>query len=69
MARSGALAIRLPLGVPQARNNLRRLAAYRRELGAGPFTSVLTQAAGGTDLAETITSLLDQLDKTGDSTA
>jgi tetratricopeptide (TPR) repeat protein len=64
-----ALVIRLRLGVPQADNNLRRLAAYRRELGAGPFTSLLTQAAGGTDLAETITSLLAQLDKTDDSTA
>jgi tetratricopeptide (TPR) repeat protein len=29
-----ALMIRLRLGVPQAVNNLRRLAAYRRELGA-----------------------------------
>ena len=64
-----ALVIRLRLGVPQADNNLRRLAAYRRELGAGPFTSLLTQAAGGTDLAETITSLLGQLGKTDDSTA
>ena len=64
-----ALVIRLRLGVPQAVNNLRRLAAYRRELGAEPFTSLLTQAAGDTDLAETITSLLDQLDKTDDSTA
>ena len=63
-----ALVIRLRLGVPQARNNLRRLAAYRRELGAGLFTGLLTQAAGA-DLAETITSLLDELDKTDDSTA
>ena len=57
-----ALVIRLRLGVPQAENNLRRLAAYRRELGAGPFTGLLTQAAGDTDLAETITSRLGQLD-------
>jgi tetratricopeptide (TPR) repeat protein len=64
-----ALVIRLRLGVPQPDNNLRRLAAYRRELGAGPFTSLLTQVAGGTDLAETITSLLGQLDETDDSTA
>ena len=64
-----ALVIRLRLGVPQARNNLRRLAAYRRELGAEPFTSLLTQAAGDTDLAEAVTSLLDELDKTDDSTA
>jgi tetratricopeptide (TPR) repeat protein len=66
-----ALVIRLRLGVPQALNNLRRLAAYRDELGAGPFTGLLTQAAGDTDLAARIMSLLDQLDKaeTGDSTA
>ena len=64
-----ALMIRLRLGVPQAVNNLRSLAAYRRELGAGPFTSLLTQAVGNTDLAETITSLLDHLDKTDDRTA
>ena len=64
-----ALAIRLRLGVPQAVIDLRRLAAYRRELGAEPFTSLLAQAAGDTDLAETITSLLDQLDKTDDTTA
>jgi tetratricopeptide (TPR) repeat protein len=64
-----ALVIRLRLGVPQARNNLRRLAAYRRELGTEPFTGLLTQAADGTDLAETITSLLGQLGKTDDSTA
>ena len=41
-----ALAIRLRLGIPQAMNNLRRLAAYRRELGPEPFTGLLTQAAG-----------------------
>jgi hypothetical protein len=45
-------------------NNLRSLSAYRSELGAGPFTSLLTQAADSTDLAEAITSLLDQVDKT-----
>ena len=64
-----ALAIRLQLGVPQAVNNLRRLAAYRRELGAEPFTGLLAQAAGDTELAGTITSLLDQADATGDGTA
>ncbi len=64
-----ALGIRLRLDVPQAVNNLRRLAAYRLEIGADPFTSVLTQAADDSDLAEAITSLLDQLDKTGDDTA
>jgi tetratricopeptide (TPR) repeat protein len=64
-----ALVIRLRLGVPQAVYNLRRLAACRGELGAEPFTSLLTQAASDTDLAETIASLLDELDKTDDSGA
>ena len=64
-----ALSIRLQLGVPEAVNNLRRLAAYRRELGIEPFTGLLAQAAGDTELAETITSLLDQVDATGDGTA
>ena len=61
--------IRLRVGVPQAVNNVRRLAAYRRELGAKPFTSLLTHAAGDTDLAETITSLVDQFEAYDDSTA
>ncbi len=60
-----ALGIRLRLGIPKAWGNLRRLAEYRLELGTGPFTSVLTQAAGNTDLAEAITSLRDQMDNTG----
>ena len=64
-----ALAIRLRLGARQAEIDLRRLAAHRRELGAEPFTHLLTQAAGSTDLTETITSLLDQVDKTGGGTA
>jgi len=64
-----ALTIRLHLGIPQAVNNLRRLAAYRRELGTEPFTRLLTQAADDPELAETITSLLDQVDKTDGSTA
>jgi tetratricopeptide (TPR) repeat protein len=64
-----ALGIRLRLGIPEARINLRRLAEYRLELGAGPFVSVLTQVADNTDLAETITSLLDQMDNSGDGTA
>ena len=64
-----ALAIRLQLGVPQAVNNLRRLVAYRRELGAEPFTGLLAQATEDTELAETITSLLDQVDAAGDGTA
>ena len=64
-----ALAIRLRLGVPQAANNLRRLAAYRRELGAEPFAGLLAQATDDTELAETITSLLDQVDAADDGTA
>ena len=64
-----ALAIRLQLGVPQAVIDLRRLAACRRELGAEPFTGLLAQAAGDTDLAEMITSLLDQVDAADDGTA
>ena len=64
-----ALAIRLQLGVPQAVNNLRRLAACRRELGTEPFTGLLARAAGDTKLAGTITSLLDQVDTAGDGTA
>jgi len=64
-----ALAIRLRLGVPQAVIDLRRLAACRRELGAEPFTGQLAQAAGDTELADTITSLLDQADAAGDGTA
>ena len=63
-----ALAIRLRLGVPEAVIDLRRLAALRRELGAGRFTRLLTQAADSTGLADTITSLLDQVDKTGGGT-
>ena len=57
-----ALAIRLALGVPQAANNLRRLSEYRRELGTGQFTSLLNSTSGNPDLADTITTLIDQLD-------
>jgi tetratricopeptide (TPR) repeat protein len=64
-----ALAIRLRLGVPQAEIDLRHLAAHRRELGAGPFTRLLAQAADSTDLAEVITSLLDRVDETDGGTA
>ena len=64
-----ALVIRLRLSVPEAAYDLRRLAAYRRELGAEPFTTMLTPAVGDTDLAKAITSLLDQVDKNGDSAA
>jgi hypothetical protein len=58
-----ALTIRLRLGVSQAETDLRYLAAHRRELGAEPFSGLLTQAVGGPGLAEAITSLLDQVDK------
>jgi len=43
-------------------NNLRRLAAYRGELGPERFGSLLAQATGDADQAETILSLLGQLD-------
>jgi hypothetical protein len=55
-----ALAIRLQLGVPQAINDLRRLAAYRSELAPERFTSLLSQAISDTVLAEAITFLLGQ---------
>jgi integrase/recombinase XerD len=63
-----ALAIRLRLRVPQAMDDLRRLAAHRRQLGPESFTGLLTQAADDADLTETLTSLLDQLDAAGDGT-
>jgi tetratricopeptide (TPR) repeat protein len=64
-----ALMIRLRLGVPQARNNLRHLSAFRRELGVGPFTSLLAEAFGDTELAGTVISWLDQWDKAKDTPA
>ena len=64
-----ALAIRLRLGVPQAVIDLRRLGGYRRQLGAEPFTSLLTREANDNDLADTITSLLDQVDAADDGSA
>jgi tetratricopeptide (TPR) repeat protein len=57
-----AFEIRLRLGLPQAVNNLHRLAAHRKELGPERFTSLLCETSGVSKLAETITSLLDQLD-------
>jgi tetratricopeptide (TPR) repeat protein len=56
-----ALVIRLRLGIPQAVNNLRRLAAYRDQLGPEPFGSLLAQATEDANQAETILSLLGQL--------
>jgi len=64
-----ALTIRLRLSVPQAVNNLRRLSAYRREIGGESFTSSLLQAAGDVDLAKTITTLLDRVDAADDGAA
>jgi tetratricopeptide (TPR) repeat protein len=58
-----ALAIRLRLGVPQAVNNLSGLGAYRRDLGAEPFASLLAEATDDADLVEVINSQLDQLDE------
>jgi len=49
------------------RNNLRRLSAFRRELGTGPFTSTLAETVSDTELAETVTSWLDQWDEANDS--
>ena len=49
--------------------DLRSLAAHRRELGTEPFTRLLTQAADSADLAEAITSLLDQAGKADGGTA
>ena len=60
-----AIAIRLRLGAPQAPDDLRCLAAHRRELGTGPFAHLLTETADNTGLADTITALLDQVDKSG----
>lgn len=53
----------------QAVIDLRCLAARRRDVGAQTFTSVLTRVADDTDLAETTTSLLDQLAESDDNTA
>jgi hypothetical protein len=57
-----ALAIRLRLGVPQAVIDLRRLAVHRSGLGPERFTGLLSQATSDSELAEAITSLVDQLD-------
>jgi tetratricopeptide (TPR) repeat protein len=61
-----ALVIRARLGVPQVGINLRRLSALRRELGVGPFTSLLVEAVGDAKAAEAITSWLDQWDIAND---
>ena len=63
-----ALLIRAQLGVPEARFDLRRLSVLRRELGVGPFTSLLAEVVGNPEAAEAITSWLDQWDNSDDST-
>ena len=64
-----ALVIRLHLRVPHARVDLSRLSALRCSLGVGPFTNLLAEAVGDTELAETVTSWLDQWDNADDSPA
>ena len=56
-----ALAIRLRLGVPEAAFDLRSLAAYRRELGNGTFSHLITQTGSDSELTSVIGPLLDQL--------
>jgi hypothetical protein len=56
-----ALVIRLRLAVPQAVIDPCRLAAYRNELGPERFGSLLAQATGDANQAETIMSLLGKL--------
>jgi hypothetical protein len=41
---------------------LRRLSALRRELGIGPFTSLLAETVGDTELAEAITARINEWD-------
>jgi len=60
-----ALAIRLGLGVPQAWNDLGRLASLRRELGPHRFTALLAEATDDTELAGAPPGLLDQADAAG----
>ena len=64
-----ALEIRLRLDDSNAVTNLHFLATYRHELEAESFTNLLVKAAGDTDLAMRITSLLDQIDESGNDTA
>jgi hypothetical protein len=46
---------------------LHHLSALRRDLGVGPFTSLLVETVGGTESAETVNSWLDQWDNADDS--
>jgi hypothetical protein len=52
---------------PQARIDLRRLSALRSELGVGRFASLLADAVGDAELAESVALGLDQLDNADDS--
>jgi tetratricopeptide (TPR) repeat protein len=63
-----ALAIRLRIDPPQARNNLERLAGHRRELGTEAFRRALEEATGDTETAANVMGLLDQLDAPGAGT-
>jgi tetratricopeptide (TPR) repeat protein len=63
-----ALAIRVALGIPQAVIDLRRLSAYRRELGAARFTGLLTSPAGNSGVVDAIMSLLDEFDDSDSTT-
>jgi tetratricopeptide (TPR) repeat protein len=57
-----ALWIRLRIGVPEAAIDLRKLAFWRRELGAKPFAALLAKITDDTELIEAIPGLLDQQD-------
>ena len=63
VARQGARDLDRLVEVAQGNVDLRRLGEFRRELGTGQFTSLLNDASGYPDLADAITSLLDQLDE------
>jgi tetratricopeptide (TPR) repeat protein len=64
-----ALGIRLRLRDPATGNDMQALVDCRRELGVGPFNSLLVQAVGTTRLATAITSMLDELDSDGGNTS
>ena len=57
-----ALTIRLGLGVPDAVIDLRKLAAYRRELGNGTFGHLIAQTGSDPELTSILGPLLDQVD-------
>ena len=61
-----ALAIRLPLSIPEATDNLRLLALHRDELGARRFSKVLKRVTNDSALTEVILSHLERTE-TADS--